>query len=275
MCGRYTLVSKLKIIEKEFNADVSEIMDRFGLNPNIAPGDFGVVISSDEPKKAQLFNFGFTPQWASKKMYVINARCEGDHNQENDPRYTGARGIINKPMFRKSIRSQRCLVIADAFVEGTTKEKLNKPYLVYRMGNARPFSMAGIWDEWTDKTTGEIFRSFAILTTAPNSLMQRIPHHRSPLVLTQEQESIWIDENAELQDITSIMNPFDPEEFNAYPISAGIKNPKNKDLQILVPQGDTLISSQEIQFYQELELQGMGATTARKRRDGEQLNLFE
>ena len=29
MCGRYAVVSRLKIIEKEFNASISEILDRF------------------------------------------------------------------------------------------------------------------------------------------------------------------------------------------------------------------------------------------------------
>ena len=35
MCGRYAVVSRLKIIEKEFNAGVSEILDRFEFNPNV------------------------------------------------------------------------------------------------------------------------------------------------------------------------------------------------------------------------------------------------
>ena len=43
-----------------------------------------------------MFQFGFTPFWAKKKMYVVNARSEGDYNKENDPLYTGAKGIITK-----------------------------------------------------------------------------------------------------------------------------------------------------------------------------------
>ena len=51
-------------------------------------------------------------------MYLINARKEGDHNRANDPSYSGAAGILQKPSFRKPIRSQRCLVLADGFIEG-------------------------------------------------------------------------------------------------------------------------------------------------------------
>lgn len=275
MCGRYTIVSKLKVIEKEFRVDISEVLDRFEINPNVSPGQEALVIASDQPDKAQLFTFGLTPHWAKKKMYVINARTEGDHNKENDPRYTGARGIISKPMFRKPIRNQRCLVLADAFIEGTEKEKLSKPFLVYKKGKKRPFAMAGIWDEWIDQETGEILKSFAILTTAATPLMQKIPHHRSPLVLSEEDEKRWINDELSLDQITPMMAPFDDDEFNAYPISPDIKKPGNRDVEVLKPTGKPLREEYEYIFYKELELQGMGETTARKRKQNEQLDLFD
>lgn len=275
MCGRYTIVSKLKIIEKEFQVDVSEVLDRFDFNPNVSPNDEALVITNDQPNKLQLFRFGFTPHWAKKKMYVINARSEGNHNSANDPQYRGAKGIIAKPMFRKAIRTQRCLIIADAFVEGTTREKLSAPYLVYRAGKKRPFSMAGIWDEWVDETSGEITRSFAIITTPPNSLLQQIPHHRAPLVLDETQERLWLDPTAPLDQITGLMQPFDDTDFNAYPISPAIKKAKNKQVELLKPTGDRLRKNYDYIFYQELGMEGMGETTARKRRQNEQLNLFD
>ncbi len=274
MCGRYAVVSKLKVIEKEFQIDVSEVLDRFVLNPNISPSDEALVITSDAPGKAQLFRFGFTPHWAKKKMYVINARSEGDHNKDNDPKYVGAKGIITKPMFRKSIRSQRCLVIADAFVEGTVKKKLSEPYLVYNSHNKRPFAMAGIWDEWIDKSSGEVHRGFAIITTPPTPLMQQIPHHRSPLVIAKEHERQWLSNDLSLGEVTAMLQPFDDTEFNAYPISTGIKSSRNKGFDLLKPEGERLRKEYDYIFYQELELQGMGETTARKRKQNDQLDLF-
>ena len=274
MCGRYAVVSKLKIIEREFQADVSEVLERFTLSPNVSPGEEALIISNKEPDKVQLFQFGFTPFWAKKKMYVINARSEGDHNKENDPKYNGAKGILSKPMFRKAIRSQRCLIIADAFIEGTTAKRLSEPYLVYRGGNKRPFAMGGIWDEWIDKESGEVTNSFAIITTTPNELLQKIPHHRSPLILSKEDEKKWLSNDTPLEEITAMMKPFDDSEFNAYPISPEIKSSKNKDFEVLKPTGDRLKKEYDYIFYQELELQGMGETTARKRKQNDQLDLF-
>ena len=48
----------------------------------------------------QLFRFGMTPSWMTKPALFINARAEGDHNPDNNPAYTGTKGIITKPAFR-------------------------------------------------------------------------------------------------------------------------------------------------------------------------------
>ena len=126
--------------------------------------------------------FGFAPAWAKKQFDTTgNARSEGDHNADNDPGYRGAMRILQKPMFRQSIRHlAAALVAADAFIEGPQREKLAKPYVVYARDGQRPFALAGIWDEWTDTATGELVRSFAIITTTACDTLQAIGHHRSP-----------------------------------------------------------------------------------------------
>lgn len=275
MCGRYTIISKLQTIEKRFQVDVSDLSQIFEQNVNVSPGEKAIVITNQDPKKAQLFTFGLTPSWAQKRMYVFNARSEGDQNQDNDPNYRGAKGIIMKPMFRKPIRTQRCLVIADAFIEGPEKEKLSKPFLVYSKNKKHPFAMAGIWDEWVDISTGEVTRSFAIITTTANALLEKIGHHRSPVILEPEVEHLWLSDETPLQDITGLLHPFNPSDYNAYPISPEIKSSRNKDIDLLKPIGQRIAKEYDYMLYQELELQGMGETTARKRKNDQQMNLFE
>lgn len=75
-----------------------------------------------------MMRFGFTPSWGEKKHFAINARAEGDRNKANDPNYNGGFGILQKPFYKSSIRHKRCLVIADAFIEGPKREKLKKPF---------------------------------------------------------------------------------------------------------------------------------------------------
>lgn len=258
MCGRYILVQKTETIEKRFNVtapDGSEWKPAY----NISPGQLAPVITGDNPRELQLFRFGMTPFWAKKPMYMINARAEGDHNKGDDPNYKGAKGIILKPSFRKPIRSQRCLVIADAFIEGTVKEKLSKPFVVYLKNNVRPFAFAGIWDEWANTDTGEIIRSFAIITTTANALLQKLPHHRSPVILDQRQEKKWLDMELPLADVTRMLKPYPADAMNAYPVDPAIKNPRARGKHLLNPVGERVVPELETRTKQDIELQGMGS----------------
>ncbi|NVK28742.1 MAG: SOS response-associated peptidase [Flavobacteriia bacterium] len=275
MCGRYVTVSKVKAVEKRFNAEVAT-PDLWHINTNVGPGSKAPVIANESPNSIQHFQFGFTPQWAKKPMYVFNARSEGDHNKDNNPSYTGAKGILQKPMFRKSIRDKRCLVLADAFIEGPEKEKLSKPYVVY-LKERRPFAFAGVWDEWVNTDTGEILRSFAILTTVANPLMQKIGHHRSPVILEPDQESDWLSNDLPIQDVTAMLEPYDAKRMNAYPIDPAIKNPRAQGIELLKPTGERVFKEYDYEIYEELRLEGMGETRARQRgreeKDGQQ-SLF-
>ncbi len=258
MCGRYILVQKKEIIEKRFNITVDENAG-YKASYNISPGQLAAVITDNNPRSLQMMRFGLTPFWSKKNMMFINARSEGDHNKENDPNYTGARGIITKPSFRKPIRSQRCLVLADAFIEGTTKEKLSKPFLVYLRDNERPFAFAGIWDTWQNPESGDSISSFAIITTVANSLLQKIPHHRCPVILPRHYEKKWLRENIPLSDVTAMLEPYPAERMNAYPIATSIKNPRLDSRELINPVGQRIEKEYETKVTSKWELSGMGA----------------
>jgi putative SOS response-associated peptidase YedK len=265
MCGRYVVVTETKIIEKKFNVTASPEFN-FEANYNIAAGDKAPVITCEDPGLLQEFTFGFTPSWAKKKFYVINARSEGDHNKDNRPDYNGAKGIIRKPFFKQSIRSKRCLVPADAFVEGTTKDKLSDPFLVHMINKRRPFAFAGVYDQWVDQNSGEIMDSFAIITCPPNKLMGLIPHHRMPVILEAKDYGVYLDKHANLQEITELLQPYDHKMMNAYPISTDIKNPRNKGAELIKPIGDLLQQEYTIGQEQKVQLQGMGMSPSRRRK---------
>lgn len=275
MCGRYVTVSSIQAIEKRFNVQSTpEVTAAWRPNANVSHGEQAPVIASDAPQTLQMQQFGFTPRWAKKQFYMINARSEGDHNKEDDPRYTGAMGIIQKPMFRQSIRDRRCLILADAVIEGPKQEKLTKPYLVYPRNGVRPFAMAGIWDEWADPKTGELIRSFAILTTVANTLLQTIGHHRSPVLLPEENEQAWLDLSTPLADITAMLGPFPSNAFNAYPISPEIRDPRVNGSDLLQPIDQRIHVEHEFMLHEEIELFGMGESRTRNSRSGEQGALF-
>ena len=269
MCGRYVTVKTIQEIEKRYNV-TADLLKQYTGNINVSVGQYAPVITNKDPKQLQLFQFGLTPHWAKKKMYLFNARSEGDFNKENDPRYTGAKGILQKPSFRKPIRSQRCLVIADAFIEGSKEKRLNEPFLIYPRDPEGQFSLAGIWDEWANPETGEVHGSFSVITTTANDLLQRVGHHRSPVVLEGEEEAIWLDSNTDIASIANLLKPFDARNFNAYPISSGIRSPKATDTTLLAPLGPTIYPEFTYVIYEDLKLFGMGESPARERRAKEE-----
>jgi len=258
MCGRYVLVQSLETIEKRFNVKSPPTLKNWKPFYNIAPGQLSLVITSEFPNYIDLMQFGLTPFWAKKKMYLFNARAEGDRNKENNPDYSGGKDIINKPAFRKAIRSQRCLVIADAFIEGTSSDGLKKPYLVYLKNKERPFAMAGIYDEWKDPNTNEIIKSFSIITTTANELMRKIPHHRMPVILSKGQEVRWLNMKTPLADITKMLNQYPSHLMNAYPIDSKVSHPNANDKSIIEPIGERIESETILRHSSHINLQGMG-----------------
>lgn len=271
MCGRYVNVTSIEAVEKRFQVTAGPDYTAAPPPPNtnVSHGDLAPVVTGDRPDALQAMQFGFTPAWAKKQFYMINARSEGDHNADNDPGYRGAMGILQKPMFRQSIRTRRCLVVADAFIEGPQREKLAKPYVVYARDGQRPFALAGIWDEWTDTATGELVRSFAIITTTACDTLQAIGHHRSPVLLDPADEHKWIDPVTPLGDVTALLRPIPDGTLNAYPIDPGIKNPRLNGTTLLQPIGQRIFPEYDYELHQSLEMFGMGESRARKLRGRE------
>ncbi len=253
MCGRFILVDKIEVIKKEFNVRFD---GNFQPDYNISPGKNALVITGENQSQLQLFQFGLTPYWAKKQMYLFNARAEGDYNKDNNTGYSGSKGIILKPSFRKPIRSQRCLVVASAFIEGTTNDGLNKPYLIYL--KKHPFAFAGIWDTWNHPERDVPVNSFSIITTTANEILQRLPHQRMPVILAEENYHAWLDTNTDLGNITGLLRPYPAHLMNAYPISTDIKNPKNNSKELLNPIGERLFPEFEIKVTDELEEKGFG-----------------
>lgn len=241
MCGRFILIQDAISLKNRFQTDIPEGVS---LKPsyNISPGQNTVVITGERPHELQLYRFGLTPSWAQKPMLLINVRSEGDNNPNNDPDYSGEMAIFNKPAFRKPILSQRCLIPADAYIEGTTTEKLNKPYVIYLRNKVRPFAFAGIWDEWKHPETGELIHSFAILTTFPNRLVARIPHHRMPVILSRENEARWLSKELSTDELSAMMQPYPAELMNGYPIAPTIKNPRANDPGLIHPAGPRIFA---------------------------------
>lgn len=243
MPARYIISTTPEDIESKFAIPPQSI--KVVNNYNISPGQFAPVITNEKPYEIQLFKFGLTPFWSKSKMNLFNARAEGDSNTEDNPSFRGSAGIILKKAFRKPIRSQRCIVIASAFIEGPSNLGLSKPYLIYLRNHQNPFAIAGIWDTWLNTKTGFPENSFCIITISANSLLRQIGNPRMPVILSASEAKRWINSGTELSRITSMLNHYDSKLMNAYPIDSKIKNPAENDKQLIQPIGKRILTEEK------------------------------
>ena len=110
-----------------------------------------------------------------------------------------------KSMFADASRQRRCLVLSTGFYEWQhvfpknkrtgepVKTAVKYPYYI-SLKESEYFYMAGIWQEWTDKVTGETVKTVALTTTDANSRMRQVHNSRKrmPTILNDELAFEWM-----------------------------------------------------------------------------------
>jgi len=166
-----------------------------------------------------LCNWGLIPFWIKDKAAANDIKTK-TLNAVGET-------VFEKPSFRKSIVSLRCLIPVNAFFEWRDVNKVKYPYCITSKENEL-FSLGCIYDTWTDDTTGEILNTFSILTTEANPLMEKIHNlkKRMPLILNVEDEAKWLDPTLSKDDIQRLIKPFDEKLMSAYTISRNANSSK-------------------------------------------------
>ena len=170
------------------------------------------VITNTAPERLQRFSWGLIPFWVKDRTAALELRSQTLNARSES--------VFLKPAFRNAIRQRRCLVPADGFYEWRLFNGKKYPYFVYLQSRA-VFSFAGLWEEWTDKTTGEVVQSFSILTTEANPLLAKIHNTklRMPVILPQSAEQQWLDSSLGEAGITALTGPLAEGLMAAHPIS--------------------------------------------------------
>jgi putative SOS response-associated peptidase YedK len=162
MCYRYSTPDP-DTVKKTFQVKLSENFEKryhVGAFENVKLP----VITNENPKQVDLFNWGLIPFWIKDEKSAkeisertVNARSET---------------IFEKPAFRNSAGKKHCLVIADGFFEWRYFQGKNYPYYI-KVKNREAFAIAGLWDCWKNKNTGENIFSYTIITTEANPMMAK------------------------------------------------------------------------------------------------------
>lgn len=141
------------------------------------------------------FHWEFIPAWIDDEEALVAARKKGVP-------WLNARSetLLSSKMFGPAARKRRCLIPISHFFEwrhvqppGASKP-VAYPYVIGMKDHA-VFYLAGIWQNWTDRSTGEVIPTFAVVTTTANSLMAEIHNtkKRQPTILNGDMALQWLD----------------------------------------------------------------------------------
>lgn len=211
MCGRYSFST----VPAQDSVVLPDGQTYESLIPsyNLAPTQNCWVQIANQEGKYHLFRWGLIPHWAKDPEIgskLINARCET---------------LEEKPSFRESFRSRRCLVPADSFYEWKKLNKNSKqPYRI-KLIKEPYFFFAGIFDSWLSPDQ-KVVKSFSILTTEPNEVVKDI-HNRMPVIIDKSQKDLWLNPKSDPTSLKALFEPFPASKMHAYPVGNAVGNVGN------------------------------------------------
>jgi putative SOS response-associated peptidase YedK len=222
MCYNLNAKAKIKELKERYDAtfeNEEEHQEYYSVSgfahPNLP------VLTSEESKIFSYKSWGLIPFWTQdiEKSKIFS------NNNLNAKSET----IFEKPSFNTVIRKKRCIIPVNGFFEWRDINKVKYPHYI-TLKDDSIFSLAGIYDNWTDKVTGIKTSTFSILTTEANPLMAKIHNLklRMPLILPKEKEMDWIKQEVSDEELNNLMLPFDESLMKAHTISRRIYKQNRK-----------------------------------------------
>jgi putative SOS response-associated peptidase YedK len=170
-----------------------------------------MIRMTDEGRELLLGEFGLLPFWSKErkiKYSTFNARSETVETASS----------FKTPWAKR----QRCIIPADWVVEPDWRTGKNVPTAISR-ADSEPMGLAGLWDKWLDKMTGEVVHSFTMLTINADShgLMRNFhrpdDEKRMVVVLPEERYEDWL--TCPLSEAKTLLLPFPADALQALPVA--------------------------------------------------------
>jgi len=187
--------------------------------------------------------WGFLPPWLKNREAVNNFRfAYKDASGKFRPglttlNATGEELLAPGKMFRDAALNRTCLILSSGFFEWRhvfpmgkkgvpLKTSVKYPYHI-TVRDVPYFFMAGIWQSWSDKETGETVDTCAIVTTKANPLMEMIHNSkkRMPVIFSEELAGEWLSDGVSEERITELAtHQYPAEAMHAYTIQKDFRS---------------------------------------------------
>lgn len=230
MCGRYVYYSSAEILKQYELTPTANAQTKIAFdlpdNFNVSPGnEMPVIIRGQQEHQLEFMIWGLIPSWSKEphsKLKLINARKEG---------------LLEKPMWKRLVKSKRCIVPARGFYEWKKlPDGTKQPYYITPK-NSTVLSFAGLWDDWSDDK-GNVIMTYTIITTTPNKEMADI-HTRMPAILSKEQMDLWLEPIDLHQDqLDQLLAPLPDGSLDIVRVSTLVNNAGHNSSELIYPLED-------------------------------------
>jgi putative SOS response-associated peptidase YedK len=190
---------------------------------NIAPTDDVAVVrraGGGRGRELVTMRWGLVPPWAKDlgvSARMINARAET---------------VTVKPAFRTAFRQHRCLVVADGFYEWQDRAgRAKQPYHI-APADGGLFAFAGLWERWR-RDDGEPIDTCTIVTSDAAAALGTI-HDRMPVMLSDGDFDVWLDQAADVERARALLRPF-TGELTVRPVSRRVNAVRSDDAACVAP----------------------------------------
>lgn len=223
MIKRYSITLSKNQLSKHFEASVdAEYKPYF----NAGPGQKLPVITSDNPHRIHLFQWGILP-FNSSEMGVaeklINAR---------------AKTLFAKEPFCNLVESKRCIIPADSFYVWKEQFNVSTPYRITSATDS-PFSIAGVWDEWRMDEGEAMFGSFTMITRESRPELKEYTE-RMPLILNDQEKNIWLNDRIQEDFIHDVLNRPVGLQMKMHKVTNLVNNLENNSRKVIKEVNATL-----------------------------------
>jgi putative SOS response-associated peptidase YedK len=224
MCGRYYRRSDKQKIAEAFRTGLPttfEILPSY----NVAPQTFQPVVCFNRKtleRELVQMRWGLVPYWAkdAKIGYsTINAKAET---------------LTTSPTFREAIKRRRCLIPADGFFEWQPIDKKTKQPFAFGLKDGSLFALAGLFDVWRDKASGQALLSYTVITTDPNELLEPF-HNRMPVIVRPADYERWMAPAEPSHLPLDLLRPYPDELMSAWKVGQAVGNVKNDEPGLIAP----------------------------------------
>lgn len=242
MCNRRAVKCNMSDLEyyysAEYAADVDGMSEGDGqwepaYHINAFDHSPAPVLTSREPGKIRLFNWGLIPYRTKSLEDAVKVRQQTLMARSEE--------MYQKYSYQDLAKAgKRCLIPTSGYFEHRwldQKGKTKIPYYIFLKD--RPiFSVGGLYSKWTDPLTGKELFTYTVCTTRANELTSMIHNTglRMPVILpTKEAEQAWLNPELRQEEVLALCEPIPTALMDAYTVSRVITSKNGNVPQALEP----------------------------------------